>query len=46
MEFVKVSLMKDFDTVEINSDSDLAIFIIQSINKSFEPFLGGVYEEV
>jgi len=38
MEFVKVSLMKDFDTVEINSDSDLAIFIIQSINKSFEPF--------
>jgi len=28
----------DIDTIEINSDSDLANYIIQSINKAFEPF--------
>jgi len=33
-----ITQMSDIDTIEINSDSDLANYIVQSINKAFEPF--------
>jgi len=33
-----ITQTNDIDTIEINSDSDLANYIIQSINKAFEPF--------